>query len=127
MATGTLPRITSAQQVVSPFVVHSACIPDQITQFEIAALLSLRNRARHIEQQIANAEESIRARLGAGAAVEAGEHTAEVKESFRRNVSWKDVVIRLADRLYGEDRGEAYCANVLQNTEPQRTVSLILQ
>jgi len=109
---------------VVPFVIHTPRTPEPITQFEIAALLSLRNRARQLEQQIATAENSIRTRLASGASVEAGEHTAELKESFRRNVSWRDVAWRLAERLYGEGRGEAYCANTLQHTKPNRTVSL---
>jgi hypothetical protein len=127
MASPTVTRITNSHQVVTPFVIPFASKPpDEISQFEIAALLSLRNRARQIEKQIANAEESIRSRLESGATVEAGEHAAELKESFRRNVAWKEVVVRLADRLYGEDRGEAYCSNVLENTKPARTLSLVL-
>jgi hypothetical protein len=127
MATPTVTRITDSHQAVSPFVIPIASIPPQeITQFEMAALLSLRNRARQLEQQIATAERSIRARLESGATVEAGEHAAELKESFRRNVAWRDVVVRVAERLYGEDRGEAYCTNVLRNTKPTRTVSLVL-
>jgi hypothetical protein len=126
MATGTVTRFTNPHQVVVPFVLHPTSIPEQVGQLEILALLSLRNRARQIEQQISTAEESIRTRLEAGASVEAGEHAAELKESFRRNVAWKEVVARLAERLYGEDRGEAYCSNVLQNTKPTRTVSLTI-
>jgi len=127
MASPTVTRITNSHQVVSPFVIPIASNPPQeITQFEVTAVLSLRHRVRQLEQQIVAAERSIRARLESGATVEAGEHTAELKESFRRNVAWKDVVWRLAERLYGEDRGEAYCTNVLRNTKPTRTVSLVL-
>ncbi len=71
-------------------------------------------------QPITQAE--LKARLEAAGPVEPGDHTARLEEHFRRNVAWKDVVIRLADRL-GLD-GEAYCANVLGNTKPARTVSL---
>jgi len=116
------PRSTS----VRPFVIHAVSIPEEITQLEIEALLSLRNRARQLDQQIADAEESIRVWLDAGASVETGEHTAELKESFRRNVAWREVAERLGDRLYGADRGAAYCSNVLANTKPTRTVSLAL-
>ena len=34
------------------------------------------------------------------------------------------IQVRLAEGLYGEGRGNAYAANVLQNTKPSRTVSL---
>lgn len=97
-----------------------------VSQLEIITLLSLKNRARQLEAQIVEAEESVRERLESGAPVEAGEHTASLKESFRRNVAWREVSERLAERLYGEGRGEAYCENVLQNTKPSRSVSLVL-
>jgi hypothetical protein len=121
------PRTTSPQHPVPPLVIRSASNPrDEITQFEMAALLSLRGRANQLEQEIANAENSIRTRLESGATVEVGEHAAKLKENFRRNVAWRDVVVRLADRLYGEDRREAYYANDLRNTKPNRSVSLVL-
>ncbi len=95
---------------------------EPITQLELAALLSLRGRLLQLQQQVEAEEQSVKARLEAGVPVELGDHTARLEEHFRRNVGWKDVVIRLADRL-GLD-GEAYCANVLGNTKPARTVSL---
>jgi len=81
MASPTVTRFTDPQQIVVPLVRHSANIPGEITQLEIAALLSLRNRARQIEQQITDAEQSFRVRLEAGALVEAGEHTAELRKA----------------------------------------------
>ena len=97
---------------------------DQITQFELAALVSLRNREAQIAEQVEAAEKSIRERLENGARVEAGERTAEIKENFRRSVSWRDVAERLAGKLYGQKRAEAYCENVLRNTKSTRTVSV---
>jgi hypothetical protein len=44
----------------------------------MAALLSLRSRANQLEQEIANAENSIRIRLESGAAVEAGKYNVEL-------------------------------------------------
>jgi hypothetical protein len=93
---------------------------------EIAALLSLRNRARQFAEQIRDAEESIQSRLESHADVESGEHTAELRESSRRSVAWRVVAERLGDRLYGEGKGEGYCDRVLQSTHPSRTVSLIV-
>ena len=119
------PNVT--RDVVIPFVSQSASIiPNPITQFELAAILSLRNRARQLVEQVEDAEASLRGRLESGATVEAGEHSASLRESLRRNVSWRNVAERLGDRLYGEDRGQAYCENVLRNTKPTRTVSLTI-
>jgi hypothetical protein len=94
----------------------------EITQLEIELLLSLRNRLAQLESQVATEEDAFLARLEAGASIEPGVHVAELKEHFRRNVSWKDVVVRLANRL--RLNGEAYCAKVLAATKPTRTVSL---
>jgi len=99
----------------------------QITQTELSALLSLRNRARQLAEQVEAAEKSVRERLEASVPVEAGEHSAELKENFRRSVAWRDVTLRLAAKLYGPKRAEAYCENVLENTKPTRTVSLRVQ
>jgi hypothetical protein len=99
--------------------------PTQITQLELAAFLSLRGRLHQLQEQVEAAEESIKTRLGSGADLEPGDHRAELKENFRRNVSWKDVVIRLAYRLRLD--GEAYCAKVLSSTKPTRSISLIVE
>jgi hypothetical protein len=96
-----------------------------ITQLELAALLSLRGRLSQIEEQVETAEQSIKARLETGAPLEPGDHRAELKENFRRNVSWKDAVVRLAERLKLD--GEAYCAKVLSSTKPSRSVSLVVE
>lgn len=116
----------ATQSIALPQVVPFPAVPATITQSEIALLLSLRNRARQLEAQITEAEKSVCERLEAGVSVESGEHTASLKESFRRNVAWREVTERLAERLYGEGRGEAYAENVLQNTKPSRSVSLVL-
>jgi hypothetical protein len=89
---------------------------------ELTALLSLRGRLHQIEQQ---AEQSIKSRLETGATIEAGDHRAELGENFRRNVSWKDVAIRLAEWL--RMNGQTYCAKVLNSTKPTRTVALFIE
>lgn len=99
--------------------------PQAITQLELATLLSLRGRLHQLEEQVQEATQSIKTRLEMGAILEPGDHRAELKENFRRNVSWKDVVVRLAERLRMD--GEAYCAKVLSSTKPSRTVSLVVE
>jgi hypothetical protein len=98
---------------------------EQISQTELQLLLSLRGRLKQLESEIATEEESLKTRLEAGAIVEPGDHFAELKEHSRRNVAWKDVAIRLADRLKLD--GEMYCARVLAATKPTRTISLIVE
>jgi hypothetical protein len=111
--------LSQSKPAVVPFPASQA-----ITQLELAALLSLRGRLHQLEQQVEAAEQSIKMRLESGAELEPGDRCAELKENFRKSVSWKDVVIRLADRL--NLGGEAYCEKVLASTKPSRTVSLIL-
>jgi hypothetical protein len=109
----------------SKFAVFPLPAPQAITQFELAAFLSLRGRLHQLQEQVEAAEQSIKTRLETGAILERGDHTAELKENFRRNVSWKDVVVRLAERLMMD--GEAYCAKVLKSTKPTRTIVLIIR
>jgi len=116
MATQTLPHVVQFPQSV-PAV-------EPITQLELELFLSLCNRLKQLESQVVTEEAALKARLESGATVDPGVHVAELKESFRRNVSWKDVVIRLANRL--KLNGEAYCAKVLAATKPSRTVSLVV-
>jgi len=99
--------------------------PQAITQLELTALLSLRARFNQIEKQIETAESSIKSRLEAGCSIEEGDHVAELKENFRRNVSWKDVATRLANKLY-YGKGLSYVERVLRKTKPSRTLSLTI-
>ncbi len=119
--------IHSVEQSKSSVVSFPVPPVEPITQLELAALLSLRNRARQLEQQIADAEASIQTRLEANAAVETGEHTAELKESSRRSVAWRVVAERLGDRLFGSGKGDGYCERVLRSTRLTRTVNLVIQ
>lgn len=107
---------------VVPFPQLSVPPKEPITQLELDILLSLKNRLAQLQAQVETEEMALRGRLEAGAIVEPGVHVAELKESFRRNVAWKAVTIRLAERLKLD--GESYCARVLGATKPTRTVSL---
>jgi hypothetical protein len=122
MATQTnVPQsIEQSKLAVVPFPARQA-----ISQLELVMFLSLKGRLRQLEEQVQTAEQSIKARLESGAELELGDHTAELKENFRRNVSWKGVAVRLAERLKMD--GEAYCTKVLSSTKPTRTVSLSIQ
>jgi hypothetical protein len=114
MATRTLPHVVPFPQSVPAVEV--------ISQLELELILSLRGRLKQLQEQVASEEESLKTRLQSGAVVESGDHTAELKENDRRNVSWKEVAIRLANRLKWD--GEMYCARVLAATRPTKTVSI---
>jgi hypothetical protein len=105
-----------------PFVVPAQPPPnvETISQGELTLLLSLRGRLHQLETEVESAEQSIKQRLEQGAGVEPGDHTATLETSFRRNVSWKSVAERLANRfkLYG------YVTRVLAATKPTPVVSL---
>jgi hypothetical protein len=90
-----------------------------ISQTELALLLSLRGRLAQLESQLTAEEESLKTRLQAGAVIEPGDHTAELKENSRRSVAWKEVCIRLTDRLKLD--GEMFCARVPAATKPTKT------
>ena len=122
MATQTVSHVVS-QSKSATFSIPKQ-IPQQITQTELVLLLSLRGRLHQLESQVEAAESSITNRLEAGCHVEEGDHSAAIKEAFRRNVAWREVAERLGDRLYGEGAGGPYCQRVLNSTKPTRTVSL---
>jgi hypothetical protein len=121
----------ATQQIVSPVSTQqkSAVVPfpapQSITQLELAALLSLRGRLHQLEEQVQAAEQSIQARLEAGSSVERGDHAAKLKSNSRRNVAWKDVVARLAEKLKMD--GQLYCARVLAATKPTKTITLAIE
>jgi len=100
--------------------------PQGISQLELTLLLALRGRLHQLETQVEIAEESIKSRLKAGCSVEEGDHAIELKTSYRRNVSWKDVSIRLANRLYF-GKGLNYVERILRKTKPTPSISLVIQ
>jgi len=124
MATQQIVSSISTQQK-SAVVPFPAPPPQSITQLELAALLSLRGRLHQLEEQVETVEQSSQARLEGGSAVENGDHIAKLTSNSRRNVSWKEVVIRLADRLKLD--GEVYCARVLASTKPTITTKLVIE
>ncbi len=111
---------TATQSI--PFVVPPQVVaaPEVISQTELTLLLSLRGRLSQLESEVETAEQSIKQRLEQGSSVEPGDHIATLETSYRRNVSWKSVAERLANRfkLYG------YVARVLAATRPTPVVSL---
>lgn len=115
-ATQTVPQL----HPVVPF--HAPVV--EIPQAKLELIILLRNKRERLKDELDAAEAEVRAALEAHAPVEPGVHVAELKESFRRNVAWREVAERLGDRLYGDGKGGGYCEKVIASTKPSRTVSL---
>jgi hypothetical protein len=117
-ATRTLaPVVSQSRSAIAVFPQPSPAV-ETLTQLELTALLSLKNRAEQLQSQIDEAEKNVQARLEAGAAVEAGLLKAYLKTTQRRNVSWKEVCER---RL-----GASYCNRVLAATHPTPSTHLVV-
>jgi hypothetical protein len=122
MATQTVSHPQLKFAVAVPIATPAA--PKPITQLDLETLICLRNALKRREQEFSRLEADLKSRLEAGAEVEEGVHVADLKESFRRTVAWKEVAEQLADQLYGAGHGTAYCGQVLDDTTPARSVSL---
>src|ERR1041385_5982321 len=120
MAVHTLVPIPNVPQVVP-----SRQKETQITQAQLIHVIALRNRVATLKAELEAAESKVQEALESGAMIEAGIHVASLKESLRRSVAWREIAERLADRLYSR-KGAAYCENVLQNTHPSKTFSLVV-
>lgn len=95
---------------------------DQISQSELAEFVGAQKTLEKLQRHVDSLEAALLSRLRAGATVEAGECSAEIKRATRRSPSWKEIVKRLAGRL-GMD-GDAYCSNVIAHTKPTESFSL---
>ena len=117
-----------AATIVSPTpeVVPFPSPQEQITQAQLERVIALRNQVAALKAGLESEEADVKTALEAGTPVEPGTHVASLREGFRRTICWRDVAVRLAERLYGNERGEAYCSNVLSNTKPAKTVSLVV-
>ncbi len=115
MATQSLPQV---QPIPFP--------NKQITQTQLERIISLRNQVSALKADLEAAEVEAKTALEAGVEVEPGTHVASLKESFRRNVAWRDIVARLGDRLYGDGKGAAYAARVIAGTKPSRSVQIVV-
>jgi hypothetical protein len=91
---------------------------------DLETAICLRNTLKRKQEELDSTEAELRARLEAGAIVEDGVHTCELKESFRRTVAWKAVAADLADTVFGDGKGDSYCEDVLNSTAPTKTISL---
>ncbi len=101
----TIPSLTQSHQTV--------------TQFDLKRHVSLSNQIDALKQERSELEQTLTASLSRGAEVEPGSHTAQLKTTQRRNVSWKNVVIRL--------KGSGYVRQVLSHTKPKTYIKLAVR
>jgi hypothetical protein len=92
--------------------------PKAIMQADLSRILSMRQQIEAIEEQLNEAETSVRVALESGADVEAGLFRASLKTTERRNVAWKSVVER--------ELGEDYSRRVLAATKPDSYTTLVV-
>jgi len=90
-----------------------------ITQFDLVRHVSLSNQIEALKAEQSELERQLIASLSNGAEVEPGNHTAQLKTSERRNVAWKDVVIRL--------KGSGYVSRILSCTKPKTFLKLVVR
>jgi hypothetical protein len=110
--------------MASPNVIHFTPVTqvqntyNGITQHELTHLLEMRRQREALDEQITEAEVSLRAALEAGAEVETGIFRAYLKVTERRSVAWKAVVER--------ELGEDYATRVLAATKPDKFSALVV-
>jgi len=93
--------------------------PQTITQFDLARYATLANQIDALKAEQSALEHQLIMAIGSGAEVEPGSHTAQLKTTQRRNVSWKNVVIRL--------KGSGYVNQVLSHTKPKTFLKLVVR
>ncbi len=93
--------------------------PQTITQFDLARYVTMANQIDALKAAQSVLEQQLITSLGSGAVVEPGNHTAKLRTTERRNVSWKKVVIRL--------KSEGYANKVLSATKPSTYTKLVVR
>ncbi len=93
--------------------------PQTITQFDLARYVTMANQIDGLKAEQSALEHQLTASLDSGAVVEPGNHTAKLRTTERRNVSWKSVVERL--------KGAGYVRQVLSHTKPKTFTKLVVR
>ena len=93
--------------------------PQTITQFDLARYATLANQIDALKAEQSALEHQLITAIGSGANVEPGAHTAQLKTTERRTVSWKAVVIRL--------KGSGYASRILSCTKPKTYTKLVVR
>ena len=107
MATNILSNPASAPQTQT------------ISQFQLARYVALLNQIEALKEEQQELKEELTGALSHGVQIEPGTHTARLSCYERRNVSWKDVVIR--------SKGAEFADSILATTEPTNYTKLIVR
>jgi hypothetical protein len=91
----------------------------RITQETLRMIAKRRAQIEELQFQVKASEQLVLERLKIGAMVAPGLLTARVKTFERRNVAWKEVVVR--------EQGQDYADRVLAATKPDKYESLIVE
>ncbi|HEY2119590.1 MAG TPA: hypothetical protein VGH37_10440 [Candidatus Acidoferrum sp.] len=90
----------------------------RISQQKLASILKQRKRIEDLEASLKEAEGQLLADLKSGATVQAGLFVASVKTWERRNVAWKEILVR--------EKGQPYADKVLAGTKPESYEKLVV-
>ena len=107
MATNILSNPASAPQTQT------------ISQFQLARYVALQNQIEALKEEQQELTEELTGALSHGARIEPGTHTARLAYYQRRNISWKDVVIRF--------KGAEFADAILATAEPTNYTKLIVR
>ena len=99
--------------MATPILSHS------ISQFQLARYVTIANQIDALKAEQLELEHQLTTALHSGAVVEPGNHTAKLRTTERRNVSWKSVVERL--------KGAGYVRQVLSHTKPKTFTKLVVR
>lgn len=91
----------------------------RITQETLRKIAKRRAQIEELQFQVKASEQLVLERLKVGVKVAPGLLTARVKTWDRRNVAWKEVVVR--------EQGQDYADRVLAATKPDKYESLVVE
>jgi hypothetical protein len=91
----------------------------KITQATLRRITLQRKRITDLEAEVKAAEAEVTAALKADAQVAPGVLTAYLKVWERRNIAWKQIVVR--------EKGEEFADRVFNATKPDKYESLVVE
>ena len=91
----------------------------QISQEALATIIRKQIQLEKLKEELRIAEEIVFERLKSGCKVKPGILTARVSTWTRRNVAWKEVVVR--------EIGQDYADRVLAGTKPDEYEKLVVE